>query len=171
MFLTSSYVLIVRALVKSGFIHILTRDNSQTILNFLRLDRECSRRIEARHSSTIHYLKREFTVLQSSHINPLSAKQSFQLRYPGDQRLKVISFSWSWVKSPSKCFSNAEPTTIIASRDEKRCNASVQWTRLVHSRSLRLGDQHRKCHGWLLFFAVPDLHPDQRAAVQPHAGK
>ena len=43
----------------------------------------------------------------------------------------------------SKCFSNAEPTTIIASRDEKRCNASVQWARLVHSRSLRLGDQHR----------------------------
>ena len=58
--------------------------------------------------------------------------------YPGGQRLKVISFSWSWVKSPSKCFSHAEPTTIIASRDEKRCNASVQWTRLVHSRPLRL---------------------------------
>ena len=104
-------------------------------------------------------------------INPLSAKQSFQLWYPGGQRLKVISFSWFWVKSPSKCFSNAEPTTIIASRDEKRCNASVQWTRLVYSRSLRLGDQHRKCHGWLLFFAVPNLHPHQRAAVQPHAGK
>ena len=69
-------------------------------------------------------------------INPLCAKQSFQLWYPGGQRLKVISFSWSWVKSPSKCFSYAEPTTIIASRDEKRCNASVQWTRLVHSRSL-----------------------------------
>ena len=112
---------------------------------------------------------REF--LEWNLINPLSAKQSFQLWYPGGQRLKVISFSWSWVKSPSTCFSNAEPTTIIASRDEKRCNASVQWTRLVHSRSLRLGDQHRKCHGWLLFFAVPDLHPDQRAAVQPHAGK
>ena len=26
-------------------------------------------------------------------INPLSAKQSFQLWYPGGQRLKVISFS------------------------------------------------------------------------------
>ena len=98
-------------------------------------------------------------------------KHTFQLWYPGGQRSKVISFSWSWVKSPSNCFSNAEPSTIIASRDEKRCNASVQWTRLVHSRSLRLGDQHRKCHGWLLFFAVPDLHPDQRAAVQPHTGK
>ena len=95
-------------------------------------------------------------------FNPLCAKQSFQLWYPGGQRLKVISFSWSWVKSPSKCFSYAEPTTIIASRDEKRCNASVQWTRLVHSRSLRLRDQHRKCHGWLLFFVVPDLQPDQR---------
>ena len=56
-------------------------------------------------------------------LNPLSAKPSFQLWYPGGQRLKVISFSWSWVKSPSKCFSNTEPTTIIASRDEKRCNA------------------------------------------------
>ena len=95
-------------------------------------------------------------------FNPLSAKQSFQLWYPGGQRLKVISFSWSGVKSPSKCFSNAEPTTIIASRDEKRCNASFQWTNLVHSRSLRLRDQHRKCRGWLLFFAVPDLQPDQR---------
>ena len=104
-------------------------------------------------------------------LNPLGAKQSFQLWYPGGQRLKVISFSWSWVNSPSKCFSNAQPTTIIASRDEKRCNASVQWTRLVHSRSLRLGDQHRKCHGWLLFFAVPDLQPGQRATVQPHTGK
>ena len=93
---------------------------------------------------------------------PLSAKHSFQLWYPGGQRLKVISFSWFWVKSPSKCFSNTEPTTMIASRDEKRCNASVQWARLVHSRSLRLGDQHRKCHGWLLFFAVPDLHPDPK---------
>ena len=104
-------------------------------------------------------------------FNPLGAKQSFQLWYPGGQRLKVISFSWSCVKSPSKCFSNAEPTTIIASRDEKRWCASVQWTRLVHSRSLRLGDQHRKCHGWLLFFAVPDLQPDTRATVQPHTGK
>ena len=74
----------------------------------------------------------------------------------------MIYFFWSWVKSPSKCFSNTEPTTIIESRDEKRCNASVQWTKLVHSRSLRLRDQHRKCHGWLLFFAVPDLQPDQR---------
>ena len=54
-------------------------------------------------------------------FNPLSAKPSFQLWYPGGQRLKVISFSWSGVKSPSKCFSNTEPTTIIASRDEKRC--------------------------------------------------
>ena len=31
--------------------------------------------------------------LAESIINPLSAKQSFQLRYPGGQRLKVISFS------------------------------------------------------------------------------
>ena len=53
----------------------------------------------------------------------MSAKPSFQLWYPGGERLKVISFSWSWVKSPSKCFSNTEPTAIIASRDEKRCNA------------------------------------------------
>ena len=71
-------------------------------------------------------------------FNPLSARPSFQLWYPGGQRLKVSSFSWSGVKSPSKCFSNTEPTTIIASRDEKRCNAPVQWTRLVHSSSLRL---------------------------------
>ena len=69
----------------------------------------------------------------SRKLNPLSAKPSFQLWYPGGQRLKVISFSWSGVKSPSKCFSNTEPTTIIASRDKKRCNASVQWTRSVHS--------------------------------------
>ena len=89
----------------------------------------------------------------------MSAKLSFQLWYPGGQRLKMISFSWSGVKSPSKCFSNTEPTAIIASRDEKRCNASVQWTRSVHSSSLRLSDQHRKCHGWLLFFAVPALQP------------
>ena len=98
-------------------------------------------------------------------INPLSAKPSFQLWYPGGQRLKVISFSWSWVKSPSKCFSNTEPTTIIASRDEKRCNAPVQRRRLVHSSSLRLSDQYRKCHGWLLFFAFPALQPDRPAAV------
>ena len=38
-------------------------------------------------------------------FNPLSAKLSFQVWYPGGQRLKVISFSWSGVKSPSKCFS------------------------------------------------------------------
>ena len=98
-------------------------------------------------------------------INPLSAKPSFQLWYPGGQRLKVISFSWPGVKSPSKCFSNTEPRTIIASSDEKQCNASVQGTRSVHSSSLRLSDQHRKCHGWLLFFAVPALQPDRPAAV------
>ena len=28
-------------------------------------------------------------------------------------------------------------------------------TRSVHSSSLRFGDQHRKCHGWLLLFALP----------------
>ena len=98
-------------------------------------------------------------------FNPLSAKASFQLWYPGGQRLKVISFSWSGVKSPSKCFSNTEPTKIIASRDKKRCNASVQWARSVHSSLLRLSDQHRKCHGWLLFFAFPALQPDRPAAV------
>ena len=52
-------------------------------------------------------------------LNPLSAKASFQLWHPGGQRLKVISFSWSEVKSPSKCFSNREPTKIIASCDKK----------------------------------------------------
>ena len=85
---------------------------------------------------------------------------------------------WKWsffldlgVKSPSKCFSNKEPTTIIASRDKKRCNASVQWSRSVHSSSLRLSDQHRKCHGWLLFFAVPALQPDRPAAVHPRPRK
>ena len=52
-------------------------------------------------------------------VNPLSAKASFQLWHPGGQRLKVISFSWSGVKSLSKCFSNREPTKIIASRDKK----------------------------------------------------
>ena len=109
-----------------------------------------------RHTNALHLL-----------FNPLSAKPSFQLWYPGGQRLKVIFFSWSGVKSPSRCFSNTEPTTIIASRDEERCNASVQWTRSVHSSSLRLGDQHRKCHGWLLFFAVPALQPDRPAAVHP----
>ena len=63
----------------------------------------------------------------------VSAKQSFQLWYPGGQRWKWILFLDLWVKWPSKCFSNTESTTIIASRDEKRCNTSVQWTRLVHS--------------------------------------
>ena len=63
-------------------------------------------------------------------INPLSAKASFQLWYPGGQRLKVISFSSSGVKSPSKCFSNTEPTKIIASRDEKWCNVPVQWAQI-----------------------------------------
>ena len=100
-----------------------------------------------------------------SRINPLSAKPSFQLWYPGGQRLKVTSFSWSGVNSPPKCFSNTEPTTTIASRDEKRCNDSVQWTRSVHSSSLRLSDQHRKCHGWLFFFAVSALQPDCPAAT------
>ena len=93
------------------------------------------------------------TILVIHHVHPLSAKPSCQLWYPGGQRLKTISFSWSGVKSPSKCFSNTGPTAIIASRDEKRCNAPVQWTRSVHSSSLRLSDQHRKCPGWLLFFA------------------
>ena len=50
---------------------------------------------------------------------------------------------------------------IIASRDEKRCNASVHCTRLVDPSSLRFVDQHRKCLGWLLFFAVPALQPDR----------
>ena len=31
--------------------------------------------------------------LENMYINPLSAKPSFQLWYPGGQRLKVISFS------------------------------------------------------------------------------
>ena len=104
-------------------------------------------------------------------INPLSAKPSFHLWYPGGQRLKMISFSWSWVKSPSKCFSNTKPTTIIASRDEKRCHAPVQWARSVQSGSLRVSDQHRKCHGWLLFFAFPALQPDRPAAVHPRPRK
>ena len=52
-------------------------------------------------------------------LNPLSAKASFQLWHPGGQRLKVISFSWSAEKSSSRCFSNTEPTKIIASRDKK----------------------------------------------------
>ena len=98
--------------------------------------------------------------------NPLSAKLNFQLWYPGGQMqgLKVISFSWSGVKSPSKWFSSTEPRKIIASRDKKkRCNAPVQWTRSVHSSSFRLGDQHRKCHGWLLFFAFSTLQPNQPA--------
>ena len=107
----------------------------------------------------------------SAPFNPLSAKLSFQVWYPGGQRLKVISFSWSGVKSPSKCFSNTEPTTTIASLDEKRCNAAVQWTRSVHSSSLRLGDQHRKCHGWLLLFAVSALQPDRPAAVHQRTRK
>ena len=63
-------------------------------------------------------------------FNPLSAKLSFQVWYPGGQRLKVISFSWSGVKSPSKCFSYTESTSIIASRDEKRCYAAVQWNQI-----------------------------------------
>ena len=73
-----------------------------------------------------------------SGINPLSAKLSFQLWYPDGQRLKVISLSWSGVKSPSKCFSNTEPTTIIASRVEKPYSAFRQkfpklWTSVAHS--------------------------------------
>ena len=63
-------------------------------------------------------------------FNPLSAKVSFQVWYPGGQRLKVISFSWAGVKPPSKCFSHTEPTTITASRDEKRCYAAVQWNQI-----------------------------------------
>ena len=114
---------------------------------------------------------KHYEFYSSRMFNPLSAKPSFQLWHPGGQRLKVISFSWSGVKLPSKCFSNTEPITIIASRDEKRCNASVQWTRSVHSSSLRLSDQHRKCHGWLLFFAVPALQPDRPAAVHPRPRK
>ena len=41
----------------------------------------------------------------------------------------------------------------------------------MHSSSLRLGDQHRKRHGWLLFFAVPALQPDRPAAVHPRTWK
>ena len=104
-------------------------------------------------------------------LYPLSAKPSFQLWYPGGQRFKAISFSWSRVKSPPKSFSNTKPTTIIASRDEKRCNAPVQRTRSVHSSSLRLSDQYRKCHGWLLFFAFPALQPHRPAAVHPRPRK
>ena len=99
-------------------------------------------------------------------LNLVSAELSFQLWYPGGQRFKGISFSWSRVDSSSKCFSNTEPTTIIASRDEKRCNTSVQWTRLVHS--LRLGDQHWKCHGWLLFFAFCALQSDRLLQLYIH---
>ena len=110
-------------------------------------------------------------ICKTAAFNPLSAKPRFQLWYPGGQRLKVISFSWSGVKSPSKCFSNTEPTTIIASRDKKQCNASVQWTRSVHSSSLCLSDQHRKCHGWLLFSAFPALQPDRPAAEHPRPRK
>ena len=71
-----------------------------------------------------------FEVFFMSNFNPLSAKLSFQVWYPGGQRLKVISFSWSGVKSLSKCFSNTESTTIIASRDEKRCYAAVEWNQI-----------------------------------------
>ena len=65
-------------------------------------------------------------------LSPLSARLSFQVWYLGGQRLEV-SFSWSGVKSSSKCFSNTKPTTINASPDEKRFNTAVQWTRSVHS--------------------------------------
>ena len=125
------------------------------------------------HTSCMSFAMSAFLTKRMScrNLNLLSAKPSFQLWYPGGQRLKVISFSWSCIKSPSKCFSNTEPTTIIASRDEKRCNASVQWTRSVHSSSLRLSDQRRECHGWLLFFAVPALQPDRPAVVHRHPRK
>ena len=128
-------------------------------------------KIELYEETNKSFLSKNAILALQSCLNPLSAKPSFQLWYPGGQRLKVISFSWSFVKSPSKCFSNTEPTTIITSCDEKRCNASVRWTRSVHSRSLRLSDQHRKCHGWLLFFAVPALQPDRPAAVHPRPRK
>ena len=72
-------------------------------------------------------------------FNPLSAKLSFQVWYPGGQRLKAISFSWSGVQSPSKCFSNTESTSIIASRDEKRCYAAVQWNQIGALKFVTLG--------------------------------
>ena len=56
----------------------------------------------------------------------ITKRKETQLWYPGGQRLKVISFSRFGVKSPSTCFSYTEPTTIIASRDEKPDNTSLQ---------------------------------------------
>ena len=134
---------------------------------FSRLSARCLNRIV--HGKLSSFLQTWLHDGQSG-FNPLSAKLSFQVRYPGGQRLKVISFSWSGVKSPSKCFSNTEPSTIIASRDEKRCNASVQWTRSVHSSSLRLRLRWPtpEVSGWLLLFAVPALQPDWLTSNQAH---
>ena len=61
------------------------------------------------------------------------------------------------------CSSNTLPTKI-ASRDKKRCNASVHGTRLVHESSSRYANQHRKCNGSLFSSLVPTLQPHRLAA-------
>ena len=77
-----------------------------------------------------------------------------------------------YLKPPSKCFSKKKkPTTIIASRDEKTYNAFLNLTRLVHSSSFPLADQHRIYHGSVSFFAVPAAQPDRPAAVYPGTRK
>ena len=65
---------------------------------------------------------------EEPHLNPLSAKQSFQLWYPGGQRLKMISFSWSGVKSPSTSSSNTEPIVRRPTSDFEKSVDIGGWT-------------------------------------------
>ena len=109
---------------------------------------------------------------QKIRFNPLSAKLSFQVWYPGGQRLKVISFSWSGVKSPSKCFSNTESTTIIASRDEKRCYAAVQWNQIGALKFVTLRWPTPEVSRMTASLrSPPALQPDRPAAVRQRTRK
>ena len=105
-------------------------------------------------------------------FNKLSAKLSFQLWYPGGKCLKVISLSWSWLKSPSKCFSNKKPSTIInfhhVTRNRTAPLASkTNWCTQVRYTRWPTLEMSRMT----AFLRCPPLQSNRPAAVHPRTRK
>ena len=98
------------------------------------------------------------------------------LVYPGGQRLKVISFHLIWARKilPSTVtFPTQNQQMIIASRDKKRCHASVQMSsdfsalKFVTTSMINTGNVTDDCFSSLF----PALQPDRLAAVHPRSTK
>ena len=81
----------------------------------------------------------------------------------------MISFSWSW--------QNHRQRSFPAQNQQQKLHNITKNRTMPLSRKPgwctqgRLGDQLRKCHRWLLFFALLELPPARQVAVYPRTRK